>query len=63
MQENNTYVQKLIEVKAELEKCQHSKTLTSCYNCELLLRCELRKDYTKKVYDSMSQGKAGGFEF
>ena len=63
MQENNKYVQKLIEIKGELEKCQISKSLSSCYNCDLLLNCELRKDYTKKVYDSMSQGETGGFEF
>jgi len=31
--------------------------------CEKLLECEVRDDYIKAVYDSMSKGAGGGFEF
>ncbi|ASQ30156.1 hypothetical protein CAV_0490 [Campylobacter avium LMG 24591] len=48
----------------ELQKCQASLTLESCYPCEKLLECELRKSYVDAVYNSMSKGKIdGGFDF
>lgn len=49
--------------KLALENCQHDKHLKSCISCPQLLACEIRDAYTKSVYDSMSKGVAGGFEF
>jgi hypothetical protein len=49
--------------KAELEACQKEHTVVSCMKCEKLLNCEIRDTYIKAVYDSMSKGKGGGFEF
>ena len=49
--------------KTELEDCQKSQNLKSCSQCEKLLDCILRDAYIKAVYDSMSKGKGGGFEF
>jgi len=49
--------------KAELEACQVKHQVRSCLNCEKLLDCEVRDAYIKAVYDSMSKGKGGGFEF
>ena len=53
----------LIQKKDELENCQREKQVTSCLKCEMLLECTLRDAYIKAVYDSMSKGKGGGFEF
>jgi len=53
----------LTQKKAELEACQKEKLVTSCLKCEKLLDCEIRDAYIKAVYDSMSKGKGGGFEF
>ena len=53
----------LKQKRVELELCQKEKTLTSCLKCDKLLACELRDAYIKAVYDSMSKGKGGGFEF
>ena len=53
----------LAQKKVELEACQKEKHLTSCMSCEKLLDCEVRDAYIKAVYDSMSKGKGGGFEF
>ncbi len=53
----------LIDKKIELEKCQKASHTTSCMSCEKLLDCEIRDSYIKAVYDSMSKGKGGGFEF
>ncbi|MCW9025984.1 MAG: hypothetical protein OQJ77_01595 [Thiovulaceae bacterium] len=47
----------------EIQECQQNKTLESCSKCEHYLACELRKDYVKAVYNSMSKGDTGGFEF
>lgn len=53
----------LVQKKSELESCQASRHLKSCMNCEKLLECEVRDAYIKAVYDSMSKGAGGGFEF
>jgi len=49
--------------KVEVEKCQDEQQLKSCLKCTMLLDCTLRDTYIKAVYDSMSKGKGGGFEF
>lgn len=53
----------LVQKKSELETCQKEHHLRSCLKCEELLNCEIRDAYIKAVYDSMSKGKGGGFEF
>ena len=53
----------LKQQKVELENCQKKEGVTSCLKCEKLLKCDLRDAYVKAVYDSMSKGKGGGFEF
>jgi len=53
----------LFQAKESLEKCQHSRQYTSCLGCSALLACEIRDAYVKAVYDSMSKGQGGGFEF
>jgi len=53
----------LAQKQVLLEKCQKEKNLNSCLKCEKLLECEIRDAYIKAVYDSMSKGKGGGFEF
>jgi len=53
----------LSQKKEELETCQRNHNVTSCMKCEKLLDCEVRDAYIKAVYDSMSKGAGGGFEF
>lgn len=56
--------QKALEIKlVELQSCQSTKKIDSCLKCELTLDCALRKEYVKAVYESMSKGSMGGFEF
>lgn len=47
----------------KLQQCQDEKALKSCSDCEQYLTCKLRDDYIKSVYNSMSKGETGGFEF
>jgi len=54
---------KLEHKKVELENCQKEHHLQSCLSCEKLLDCTVRDGYIKAVYDSMSKGQGGGFEF
>lgn len=49
--------------KEEMENCQVSLHVKSCMKCEKLLDCDMRDAYVKAVYDSMSKGAGGGFEF
>jgi len=53
----------LDEMILKLQNCQKEKELKSCSFCEFFLKCELRSDYVKSVYNSMSKGDTGGFEF
>jgi hypothetical protein len=53
----------LEQEKYLLETCQKEKHLRSCMPCEKLLDCTTRDTYIKAVYDSMSKGQGGGFEF
>ena len=53
----------LTQKKAELEACQKEQQVKSCMQCNKLLDCVIRDRYIKAVYDSMSKGKGGGFEF
>ena len=53
----------LDEMIIKIETCQKEKNLKSCSECELFLQCDLRDEYIKAVYNSMSKGDTGGFEF
>ncbi len=53
----------LDEMILKLQQCQVEKGLKSCSVCKHYLECELRSDYIKSVYNSMSKGETGGFEF
>jgi len=53
----------LQQKKSKLEACQLEKDLKSCMACEKILECEVRDAYVKAVYESMSKGTGGGFEF
>lgn len=54
------YLNEMIE---KVQNCQKEKKLNSCSSCEFYLKCELRTHYVKAVYNSMSKGDTGGFEF
>ena len=53
----------LDEMIIKLQECQQQKAMKSCSDCESYLACELRTEYIKSVYNSMSKGDTGGFEF
>ena len=62
-QEKDKFEQYLDEMISKIQVCQQNKNLQSCSSCELYINCELRLDYVKSVYSSMSKGETGGFEF
>jgi hypothetical protein len=47
----------------QLQQCQESKALVSCSLCNEFIDCSIRKQYVNAVYESMSKGTGGGFEF
>ncbi len=53
----------LDEMLQKLQTCQKNKGHKSCSQCEAYFGCELRDEYVKAVYNSMSKGDTGGFEF
>ena len=53
----------LEEMVQKLQKCQQDKGCKSCSLCESYFGCTLRDEYVKAVYNSMSKGDTGGFEF
>ncbi|MBU1658355.1 hypothetical protein KKG72_04800 [bacterium] len=63
MQDKDKFELHLDEMIIKIQMCQVKKDLKSCSVCEHYLDCELRSDYVKSVYNSMSKGETGGFEF
>lgn len=61
--ENGIYDLGLIEATTRLKECQVSKDTNSCFKCLVGLDCSLRIDYVNKVYESLSKGKEGQFNF
>jgi len=49
--------------KKELESCQQLQQVNSCLSCSKIDNCEIRDAYVHAVYNSMSKGAGGGFEF
>ena len=49
--------------KRELEACQAKQKVNSCLSCPKINECEIRDAYVHAVYNSMSKGAGGGFEF
>lgn len=60
---NDIFEQKLEEATQTLRSCQESKTLSSCLDCPECVGCEIRTKYVRTVYESMSKGETGGFDF
>ncbi len=54
------YLDEMIE---KLRKCQEEHQVESCSKCLNFIGCQLRKEYVDAVYNSMSKGDTGGFEF
>jgi hypothetical protein len=53
----------LDEMIKKVQACQDEKGYKSCSLCKLYIGCQLRDEYVKAVYNSMSKGDTGGFEF
>lgn len=62
-QEKDKFEVFLDEMLTKLQTCQQEKVVQSCSQCEHYFTCDLRHDYVKAVYNSMSKGDTGGFEF
>ncbi len=62
-QQKDKFDMHLDEMIKKVEACQVEKSLPSCSKCTSYLTCTLRDEYVKSVYNSMSKGDTGGFEF
>jgi len=51
------------EERVKVERCQAEKQMRSCLVCPEVVGCAIRKKYVIAVYESMSKGAGGGFEF
>jgi len=57
------YEEALEQALQSLQECQKKLKLKSCMQCEKIFECTIRKTYVTTVYNSMSKGQSGGFEF
>ena len=62
-QQRDKFELHLDEMIPKVHACQKEKNLSTCSACEAYIGCELRKEYVEAVYNSMSKGDTGGFEF
>ena len=53
----------LNEKITNLQECQKQKSYSSCSQCESFIECSVRAEYVKAVYESMSKGQQGSFDF
>lgn len=60
---NEIYEAKLREQMQNVQECQQERSLNSCYTCTESIGCEIRTRYVRSVYESMSKGETGGFDF
>jgi len=60
---SNVFEERLDAALAAMQACQKEKGVKSCSQCESYIGCETRRAYVQAVYDSMSKGETGGFEF
>lgn len=60
---NSIYEEKLDIAISDLQGCQQEHNVESCYVCEKCIGCEIRTKYIRSVYESMSKGETGGFDF
>ncbi len=63
MQESSVFEERLDAALVTMQQCQVDKGLKSCSQCEFYIGCDTRRAYVQAVYDSMSKGETGGFEF
>jgi len=61
--EKDVFETRLDAMIEQVKACQSEHAVKSCSLCEKYLACDLRKSYVSAVYDSMSKGETGGFEF
>lgn len=61
--DNSEYEARLDEAIKILQECQQEHNISSCYVCEKCIGCEIRTKYIRAVYESMSKGETGGFDF
>ncbi|WP_345993963.1 hypothetical protein [Sulfurimonas sp. HSL-1716] len=62
-EQTDIYEENLDKMIIEVNECQEKQALHTCSKCEKYIGCELRSRYIMAVYDSMSKGQTGGFEF
>jgi len=60
---DNQFDQKLDNALSELKSCQEKHQVQSCYECSECVGCDIRSLYVRAVYESMSKGEIGGFDF
>ena len=63
MESSEIFEQRLDETLQKLQSCQNDQNVATCNDCERCIGCEIRQAYVQAVYDSMSKGETGGFEF
>ncbi len=57
------FIQARNEAKEKVQNCQKKMEVDSCMKCKKMFECQIRQNYVKAVYESMSLGQSGGFEF
>lgn len=60
---NDLFEVRLDEAANTLQECQQRHSVQSCYGCAECIGCEIRTKYVRSVFESMSKGETGGFDF
>lgn len=60
---SDNFQEKLDENIAKVKECQKEHNTDTCFKCEAIATCKIRKDYVDSVYSSMNKGSGGFFNF
>lgn len=63
IQDKDMFAINLEKKIAHLQSCQSEHNLNSCMPCAEFIGCTKRIEYVKAVYDNMSKGQEGSFDF
>lgn len=63
VESSDIFARNLQSKAAALQQCQQSRAFSSCSECEAFISCEVRASYVRAVYESMSKGQQGDFDF
>ncbi len=60
---SDNFQKKLDDNIQKIKECQKEHDVNTCFKCEFVIECKVRKEYVDSAYSSMNKGSGGFFNF